>query len=278
MLFWSAHRPHIPFNLIGASGTIGGASFDGETANATPFGQVPKNAFFALNNNFGKGSFVNGVDYTSTIMGYKSSFPNGTILQWNWPDAGSGSGFAYAYPLVNYGASNFSVTNPYDPENVVSPAAKRISDFIALSCTYNISPGGNLNSYDVLIDSFVTSAQDSTDGSYVAEISFYPYNVPNTPLYGSRHTFSFGDAYVGQIGQEILIQPVVSGASTVRNILAATIDFREILSYLVSLGWLSGNEYVRGFQFGVEVQVPASYNSTPHSGSMRINQLSYDWR
>ena len=243
---------------------------DSKLYSAVPAGQVPANGFYFLNNVYGRGTLVNGVDYVQTLTARGRTFPSGAVIEWRWPAATSGAAFAYGYPAINYGDSYSG--NPY---GIVGPWPMQISALTALTCTYDLSPGGNLNSYDVLLDTFVTASPTSADGSYVAEISFYPFSN-GVPFVGSVHTFSFGDAYVGRQGKEILIAPC-AGASR-RAILSATIDLKEIFTVLIALGWLTGAEYLRGYSLGAEPQVPATWNSLPHQGSLRINKLSFDWR
>lgn len=59
-------------------------SADAALYSSVAWGQIPKNGFFFLNNNFGKGNFVNGVDYTSTLTAQASTFPANAVLKWNW--------------------------------------------------------------------------------------------------------------------------------------------------------------------------------------------------
>lgn len=242
---------------------------DSALYSTTSLGTPPPSGFFYLNNNFGRGSFVNGVDYHQTLTALKSQFPRASLMEWSWPDAGSGSAFAYAYPELIYGGTPYG--NPY---NSVGPWPAKISAITRMNVTYDLTLGANTNSYNVLLDMYATASPSTTDGSYVAEISFFPHlNDPSNLT--NVHTFSFGDASVTKNGTQISVRPCSGGAP--RDILAATIDLKEILLYIVSLGWLTGAEYLRGAEFGCEVQVPNAYNSLPHSGSMRVNQLFYDW-
>lgn len=245
-------------------------SGDQQLYSPTGWGTPPANGFFFLNNTFGKGALVNGIDYTSTLTARASQFPNGALIQWQWPDAGSGSGFAYEYPEIIYGGTPYG--NPY---NSVGPWPQRVVDNKSFVVNYDITLGGNLNSYDVLLDVYVTASPTSVDGSHVAEISFFPHMTDPNNLTGVR-AFSWGRGSVFRQGQQILIRPV-DAMGNQADILKASIDMREIFTYLVSIGWITGNEYLRGAEFGAEVQVPNSYNSLPHVGLMLVNSLHYDW-
>jgi hypothetical protein len=178
--------------------------------------------------------------------------------------------------MIQYGDSYYG--NPYNSSGQWPEQLKNVE---TLAVTYNVTLGGNLNSYDTLLDTFVTATPTSTDGSYVAEVSFFPQSN-DLPLIGSYHNFaSFGNACVGEQGKQIKIFAVTgttcSDSTAHRNITSGTIDLREIFVYLVDQGFLTGNEYLRGFGLGPEMQVPAPFNSAPYSGSMTVNELSFDW-
>jgi hypothetical protein len=62
-----------------------------------------------------------------------------------------------------------------------------------------------------------------------------------------------------------LIAVLPAGGDT----LSGTFDILAILRYLKSLGIITGNEYLSGWELGVE--------TISGSGSMTVNQLSYTW-
>jgi hypothetical protein len=237
---------------------------------ATPRGRL-SDGYYALNNTFGRGDLKNGRDFTCKITCSPKTFPNNTVFEWRWPEKGGkdvGS-FAYGWPLINYGDSYYG--NPFDASG---PWPTKLKDLKSLVVHYDISLTGNLNSYDVLLDMFVTETPTSSDGSFVAEISYFAQSN-DLPLLGNPHQFSFGQAHVGAQGRQICVFP--SNAQLHRNLLQASIDLKEVIDYLVAQKFLSGEEYLRGAQFGVEMQVPAPYNSAPYAGTMTLNRLSYDW-
>lgn len=261
---------------------------DTVTADATlyakvPFGQVPDNGFYYLSNYFGVGSLVNGTNYSHRFTSRTSIFPVNAVMEWSFPfSGGTGLGvFAYGWPEINYGGGYFG-----SPYNVVGPWPMKINVLTALVAHYDLALGGNLNSYDMLIDLFVTSSPTSVDGNYVAEISFFPWvnqallTSMNTTLSSKTvHTFGFGEALVGIQGAQICVVPSASSGTVNRAVLSGAIDLKEILLYVAAqgLGGMTGNEYVRGIGIGPEVQVPAVFNSAPYSGWVRFNGLSFDW-
>lgn len=251
---------------------------------------APANGMAFLMNNFGRGNLVNGTDYTTRFFASQNQFPINSILTWNWAPTktctGCGS-FAYGWPEISYGSSNYGSSWP-----VTGPWPEQIKSLTTLTVTYSLVTGGNTNSYDVLLDTFVTATSTSTDGSYVAEVSFYPYGNPSLPLTNGStfHAFTSaagnaGNTCVGTNGAsppELVIYPIVgtscTGSPVRRSILTGTVDLKEIFTYLIAQGLLTGNEYLRGYGLGPEMQVPAAWNSAPYSGSLTVNALSFAWQ
>jgi hypothetical protein len=247
---------------------------------------APANGMAFLMNNFGRGNLVNGVDYQTRFFASQNQFPVNSTLTWNWAPTMTCTGcgaFAYGWPEISYGSSNFGSSWP-----VTGPWPEQLSALTTLTVTYNLAVGGNTNSYDVLLDTFVTASPTTTDGSYVAEVSFYPYGNPNLPLTNAStfHAFtSAGNACVGtNFGSppELVIYPIVGTSCTVspvrRSILSGTVDLKEIFTYLIAQGLLTGSEYLRGYGLGPEMQVPAAWNSAPYSGTLTVNGLSFNWQ
>lgn len=248
-----------------------------------PFGQVPANGFYYLSNYFGKGTLVNGVDYYQKMTARQHLFPNATVMEWSFPSSGgTGLGaFAYGWPLINYGGGYYG--NPY---NVIGPWPMKINDLKTLAAHYDLSLGGNTNSFDMLIDMFVTASPTSTDGSYITEVSVFPYmsqalhdSMQYSLQHKTVHTFSFGEAQVGIQGTQLCVIPTSGGGAAIRALLCGPVDLKELFAYCVTQGnlGLSGNEYVRGIGLGPEVQVPTTLNSKPYAGWVRFNSLSYTW-
>lgn len=250
-----------------------------------PVGQAPANKFTYINNTFNKGAFVNGVDYISRLTALQSTFPNGCVMDWSWPAAAANpAGFCYGYPEIFFGGGPSGY-----PHSVTGPGPTQASAFTALSVTFDISLAGNLNSFDVLLDIYTQASPSTTDGTHSREISIYPYsNEPNTaagaPLTNIQ-TFSSGlwSVMLDPSSPEIYVRPCDASGHN-RTILSGTINLKEIIDYLrtaieprTGQTFINGAHYILGAEFGIEPQMPNTYNSTPHSGSMSINHLSYVW-
>lgn len=243
---------------------------DAEIYSSVPFGKTPKNGFYYLNNNFGKGNYVNGVDYQTIFKTSKEYFPNNSLIEWSWPDIGAG--FAFAYPEIMYGGSPYG--NPYNTAGFLSRDVKSISRFTA---EYNVTLSGNLNSYNLLMDIYLTASPNSEDGIHIAELSFFPHLTDPYNLVGIVELKSVGLVSVSKMDRQILIRPVTATGKP-RDALNGIVDWKEIFSYLTNIGWLTGNEFVRSAEFGPEIQVANHYNTRPAKGSIRINKLAYDWK
>ncbi len=237
-----------------------------------PFGSPPPNGVFYLNNTFGKGHLVNGVDYSMKMTARKSTFPNDSIVEWSWPKETSGSGFAYAYPEMIYGGTPWG--NPYKTKG---PWPQRIDSISELRVGYEIVLGGNVDSYNILLDMYVTASPDSIDGSHVAELSFFPHLKDPEGMTEIQELTSVGRVSVRRVERQIMIRPVTAQNGP-RDLLNATVNLKEIIDHLIAAGFLTGKEYLRGIEFGAEVQVPNAYNSTPHVGSLKINKLAFSWK
>lgn len=147
-----------------------------------------------MNNVGGKGSLVNGVDYTQSITINDSTFPDGTILSWSWPSTNT----YYGDPAVIYGSGPGAPPNP-----AVQPT--QVDNFANLSATYSIGPSGNTNSYDTIFDMWLTSQPNGgvTDIQYEVEIVVqrpanwvYSPSTPNFDYTLSDSTLTNADVFV----------------------------------------------------------------------------------
>lgn len=159
--------------------------------------------------------------------------------------------------------------------------AKTVGQLTAMTIPYTMTFGGNLNSWDSLIDLYVTT--DMAGQTEVAEISFYPHDnfISGSLINTTCHTFaSIGTALVGiQNGSnEIEVLPTNAGCTANRDLPSATVDFLEIANYLISVnlggkGTAISTGFLQGVQYGSEIQIPASWNSAPYNGYQVITSL-----
>lgn len=237
----------------------------------------PANGWMYINNTFGRGSLVNGRDFSCTMTASQESFPAGALIEWDFRNGGGDDigAFAYGYPAMMYGANPWG--NDFNPKG---PWPQRISDCTKLTVDYDVAIGGNTDSFNLLIDLYATEAPDSIDGSSVGEMSFFPFANPKLPFVsdGELMTLSFGECWVGIQGRQMCFQPSSGGGWYRRPILKGKIDLLEIFKVCLAKGWVRPGNYLRGAEFGAEVQVPASYNSAPHKGSLLFRKAPvFEW-
>lgn len=241
--------------------------------------QYTSGDWWARNNVWGRGSLVNGSDFTQSVTLDTSTFPNGTVLQWNWPPGPQG---VRSYPEVGYGQTWFlpsPAAGPHDQSSVggIGVPATQADNFAALSVTYDFSMTGPTSHYDVMMELF-TTATPNQKGSYLHEISYFPHfaNSGGTPLFQyTDPTLGLMQVSRSQDPKQIGIQPVTmtNGVETPRDVTSGTFDMKTMYDQLISHGVISGSEYVNGAEFGAEV-----FADTAGSGTVTINKLSYNWQ
>jgi hypothetical protein len=237
----------------------------------------PPNRWMFINNTYGRGDLVNGRDFTCGMTARQDSFPEGALIEWDFRDGrGTGIGpFAYGYPALMYGGNSYG--NAFE---VAGPWPQKISDCKRLTLDYDVAITGNTNSFNLLIDLYSTEAPDTTDGSATGELSFFPFANPNLPFVpgGEVMAFSFGECWVGIQGKQMCFQPSSGGGTTHRTMLAAKIDILELFHVCIGKGWVASHHYLRGAEFGAEIQNPAPYNSAPYKGSLLFRKApAWDW-
>lgn len=226
--------------------------------------------WWAVNNTWGKSPFVNGRDYTQTIACDRETFPNGTVMAWSWPDAASSS-WAYSYPTICYGNNwELSTTTGHVPQQI-----KNITDTHSVTFDYSLQ-GNAANSVDVMFETFLTDGKTGqgpfATGNALFELSIIPFPGPGGRRFTPEYTFNLtgfkGSGYVRRASvPQVELMPD-------SDMFSGTINLREVLTFLMSNGILTGEEYLSTWQFGCEVQSGAP---TPHSGGLTFNKLSVVW-
>jgi hypothetical protein len=221
---------------------------------------------YTLNTNpWGKGSLVNGVDYTQSISFDPTTFPNGIDFSWSWPTYSTGA--IYAYPEIKY----------------VPPAPAQIANLTDLSVTYSTTMTGNPNNYDVALDLWLTTTPYGTPGSTVQdELMIFFHNPPQWDFVAGQ--WAGNQPYTitapGLNNAHVNIEPNHGATSTspgwtlisVENptdVLSGTLSISDVIKTLIKEGVLSGHEYLSDVQLGAEI--------AGGTGGLNINNLSYNW-
>ena len=225
---------------------------------------------------------TDGSSYSTTITNCPSTYPNGTVISWSFPDYLNGTTNVYAYPDIVYGILGGGY--PPTPANIPKPIqlGSLPSDF---SLTYNITFDANLDNQDVLIETWPTTVPNppnlSTNDTRTNEIGFMAY-VPSytlgyllsipTHLDYSADGFNAYIVTVPSTPPFTVMIPVTNpGGTTPVDMTSGTytIPFGALLSFLTTQGILNPNNYITGYQFGFEIG--------RGTGSVTINQLQWQW-
>ncbi len=216
-------------------------------------------SYWALNNVWGAGKLVNGIDYTESISFDPSTFPDGVTMSWNWPAATS----VLAYPEIVYGTQQSMPA----PAGVTMPAPTQVANFTNLSAQYSFSISGQTNNFDVGFDLWLTSQPNSGIKDELMVFVHDPWGSANgASNIGSLNNSGIYVSYNwGNATQSWTYVQLVPSADS----LSGTISFSDILKTLMWNGVLTGKEYISGIELGAEVG--------GGSGSLTVNNLSYQW-
>ena len=126
--------------------------------------------------------------YSTTITNCPSTYPNGTVISWSFPDYLNGTSNVYAYPDIVYGILGGGY--PPTPANIPTPIQLG-SLPSAFSLTYNITLNANPDNQDVLIETWPTTVPNppnlSTNDTRTNEIGF----MAHVPSYTLEYLLSF---------------------------------------------------------------------------------------
>jgi len=226
-----------------------------------------KTAYWAHNDTWGRRKLRNGTDYTQSVTVSPATFPAATVLTWSWPNRASPDG-VWGYPSIAYGHANGG--------GIPSPNGKaftpvQIKNAQAMTATFGWTPGpqGASFDYDVLLETYLTSAPN---GKMLFEIGFFLHGDPTEAKTDPSHLTYTGPNYVATIVKWPGGFPGVPFIMVIldRSIRSGLFNMLPVVRFLVEKGWLSGEEYFSGMEFGCE--------PFRGSGSVTIDRLSYDLR
>ena len=231
-----------------------------------------KGPYWSLVNAWNLGSLTNS-DYSLTITNFACLFPNQTVMSWSFPPTANAAN-VYAYPEIVYGmqASGFitPATNP--------PPPTQVNAFNNLSVTYNIVRTFADNDSDCLIETWIFTT--STRTQVVNEVAFFCH----TPDYLANYVLSFADhfnfssggfnAYIAAVPDRrlIMIMPVTApNGTTPLDMTSGTQTYpaKAVLNALVSQAWVTGTNWVTGYEFGFEV--------ARNSGTVLFKSIVWRW-
>jgi len=254
--------------LLSASGAMAGALEDGTATSADwatyQSGNSP--GWWAIQNPWNKGSLVNGKDFTQTVTVNTSTFPNASAINWSWPNYANSSN-VWGYPEVVYG----SQAGWWQSPDGKGPTPVQIKNLTALTGSYNMSISGNTDEFDVLWETHLTSAPNSGPIIEFAILAHTPsyFTAYLKKVSVPKYSYTNGGFSATIIVTNNGSQPYLIILPAQGDMLAATVDIKAILDFLISKAVLTGDEYIEGFEMGTEPQ--------KNTGTLIINSISYNW-
>ena len=229
-----------------------------------------------------------GVMFKQVITNHPSTFPRGTEIEWSYPSQ-TNDAVVYSYAIIaGYGIGSGGYFRPLN-----RPGPKKLSQFTDLSVTYDVSIEGNPNDFNLLVETFPTTASDpsppNVTNTMTNEIGFLPH-VPDyfwTYVLNLSNHFDYSSpdrtfhAYVAtRPGTPLtssppftIIVPVTEARGrTPRDMTTGrqTLPLLGVLQELVARGIMPGDSYVSGFELGFEIG--------RNSGRARLNDIVWKWK
>lgn len=214
-----------------------------------------KGSFTAFMAPFNKGKLKAGTDYTERFELDPVRFPGNSFVSWHWP-AARADGPIRGFIAVDYG--DYENTTPEAPIQ-----SAKVDDIDRLSCDYQLSLDGDVSSFDVIIDFYLTSIRATADDDFDKSTKFEVEIFLHTPDYAKSYadsvppvgTFISKSGVVWNVsrdptaphGPDILFYP-----SDQADIPTGNIDIKAMLSWLKSQNVITGREYFNGLALGVE--------------------------
>lgn len=230
-----------------------------------------------LRNVFAPAGLSDGHDYSLRQWhGALDRWPGEFRFEWAFPDQHPGDGhFCWGYPALMYGAGPWGY--PWGTSG--HPAPIRAGSFEVFTIDVDLAFTGTSGA-DVLIDVYTLPDRNPFTGASINEVSILLTHDGVGPLSWlttdstATHTYAspLGDTaiYKHPTSAQIMVMPR-SGHDR-RAVLTGTIDVKEVLDHLISIGLVDADAWVAGFEIGVETQRPNAFNSGPYSGSLHFRR------
>ena len=231
----------------------------------------------ASSNVWNPGGYRNGKDFKQTIAIDEATFPNGTVISWNWPYDSRRALTYENYPVRAYPELTHGV-NPWNGKPSTStdlPA--RIADLPNFDVTYKVGLTGAKNLYNVAVSLWIGDDPKKGIEGVTDEVMVWLHSGYFTPA--GKPVATLTDA---QGKATLWNEPVFSGGVDGNPVdweytvlqygddrLAGTLDLDGLLDELQDRGIVSGTNWILGFQFGAEV--------VAGTGSMTVEQLAVDF-
>lgn len=215
------------------------------------------------NNVWNKGSLVNGFDFTQSIT-FDNSNVGGTLtFDWSWP-VGNGSNVR-AYPEIGWGD-----TPLYNGVEECHDYISKVRELTAFSVDVGVTPGAEADYRNVSFDLWLTTDALGSTNTITTEVMVWIDKNEVAP-WGTK----VGTVGSGDNAATIYYVPEGSPYSKPWDYIAVVydqphlqgdVDLKAILNSLTAQSLISGDDYISGYRFGVEVD--------GGKGSVKFDHLS----
>lgn len=249
------------------------------------FGTYGNSGQFWACNQFGGGSFKAGAG--SQIMSINSDiFPANTTTEWTWPNDGAfAGGQPYGFALLAYGlqfGGDAFGTSP--PVGTPLPTPTQLTAFTALTATFSARCGGDLTidngSFNLFFELWPSTAAGAGGHHVTHEVSVFLHSQTDGYAFwgpggsGGFTNFTYNSPTYNAtvVADNVTFNPprIMVFPFNNTDYLTGSIDFKDLLAFIVSKGLLDGTNYLNGIELGVE---PGA-----NSGYSKISRLNIDWR
>jgi hypothetical protein len=230
---------------------------------------APGGNYWAHNSVWGKGTLVNGVDYSQSISINTITFPRNTVMSWKWPSKQGPYG-VYSFPEILFGNDGYHIPPP-------SPRIGRQVANFSIVAAYSIRISGQPSGFGVILDLWLTASPegDLEDRLYEIDIALHSnatqqigsmvYRISNPNEDGLNNaTVSVARDWGGESHKWTMVSVMPPSDQ-----LSGRLDLGNLLKGLISNGVISGREFVSGVELGAEPSLG--------SGQLTIDDLRYDW-
>jgi hypothetical protein len=233
-----------------------------------PFDTAQVGPWLITNNTWGAGALQFGSDYTQTVTYDPDTTPGGLRFDFDWPAADTWR--VYGYPEIATG------WNPWLEQGGDALTA-RVDNIRTLQVDYDVTLGGDSDSYNIAIDMWLTDRPNGDRGDITTEVLI----TLHEPLPGAPDDAPVYTDPGGFRGRLAVYEGLTSGRVTwdlvaieaLNSVPAGSIDLGALMRWLIGQGVVDASDHVGGFEFGAEVYaVPQG-----SSGSVTVNALDFDF-
>jgi hypothetical protein len=227
-----------------------------------PAQYATNNGWVVTNNTWNSGELTYGKDYTIKASYDANAITTGTTFSWDYPPPQYSWTKVLAYPSIEFGFDTYkdSAGTSYDPAFVLP---QQLSNLTAMTASFDVTNGGDTGGFDTSFDIWLTKQTNGIWSDVTNEVMIWVHRGEMGTWGDKVGTYTDGNytATIYHTGTYTALVPD-------KDYDAGTIDVKDVLNKLTSMGILSSKEYLNQIDFGSE--------PWRGKGSLTVNSLSYD--